>query len=1036
MKKEVSLVIIVIMIISVIQAGLFGITAGAVASGTTGDCTWSLNGTVLTISGNGNMDNYTHSNPSPWGRNITEVIIENGVTNVGYSAFYGCEGLKKVDIPNSVKKIEAVAFCGCNSITDIVIPNSVKRIENSAFLNCQSLVNISIPDTVSSIGYSAFSNTGYYNISKNWENNILYIGNHLIKCRDTKSEQCVIRDGILTIADDAFFDCNTLVNITMPRSIINIGMSSFEGCKKLSSIEIPETVKNIGKSAFKDCTGLNKVFIADIAKWCSVKFEDSASNPLVYAGNLYLNNQPIDNLEIPTGVTAIGNFAFEKCTNLKSIIIPDTVTSLGNYVFYGCRYLKNITIPESIKTIGKSAFRDCISLNGVYITDIVKWCNINFQKDYQGIYYKYYMSNPLSYADKLFLNNKLVTDLTISEGVSNIDDSLFRGYKHLKSVTVSNSVKSIDKYAFAGCSGIKNVYVSDSVTSIGEGAFFGCTSLANITVPFIGNKKDGNENNHFAYILGAETYSDKLSYPPSSLKVTVTGGKKFDENAFYNCDYITDIEIPDSITSIGKNAFAGCTKLDNVYIKDIAKWCSINFSNYSSNPLYYTKNLYLNNSLITDLIIPDGVTGIGNYAFVGCYLSSVTIPDSVTRIGNYAFKNCDNLLKVNIPENMKSIGIGAFSSCNNLDEVYITDIAKWCSIDFGGNPLHYANNLYLNGSLITDLIIPDGVTGINDYAFENCNSIINVTIPKSVVNIGKLAFSGCEILTNIDISDGVENIDESAFAYCVRLKKISIPASVKKIGKSAFEGCEGLNSVKYTGSCIERNNLEIESNNNYLLKAIWKYENTSPDKHVYTNSCDAFCNICGATRTITHRYKTEWSSDNSQHWHECSVCGNKKDVENHSYSNECDTTCNVCGYVRSAKAHVYDNDCDTTCNICGATRAISHRYKTEWSSDNSRHWHECSVCGNKKDVENHSYSNECDTTCNVCGYISYLPGDLDGDKKITDKDAIYLLMHSYFPDDYTVDQPLDYNNDGLINDKDAIYLLMHCYFPEDYPITK
>ena len=131
MKKIMSLLITVTMIISIIQIGLFGITAGAAASGTTGDCTWSLDGTVLTISGNGNMGNYTNSNTSPWGKKITEVIIENGVTSVGYSAFYGCEELKKVDIPNSIKKIEAVAFCGCNSITDIVIPNSVKRIENS-----------------------------------------------------------------------------------------------------------------------------------------------------------------------------------------------------------------------------------------------------------------------------------------------------------------------------------------------------------------------------------------------------------------------------------------------------------------------------------------------------------------------------------------------------------------------------------------------------------------------------------------------------------------------------------------------------------------------------------------------------------------------------------------------------------------------------------------------------------------------------------------------------------------------------------------
>ena len=226
----------------------------------------------------------------------------------------------------------------------------------------------------------------------------------------------------------------------------------------------------------------------------------------------------------------------------------------------------------------------------------------------------------------------------------------------------------------------------------------------------------------------------------------------------------------------------------------------------------------------------------------------------------------------------------------------------------------------------------------------------------------------------------------------------------------------------------------IESNNNCLLKAIWKYENTSPDKHVYTNSCDAFCNICGATRAISHRYKTEWSSDSSKHWHECSVCGAKKDVENHSYSNACDTTCNVCGYIRSVEAHVYDNDCDTTCNICGATRTISHRYKAEWSKDSTQHWHECFVCGDKTDISNHADNEK--GICDICGYKSYTPGDLDGDEGITDSDVLYLLKHTFRPEKYPVNQPCDYNGDGEITDADAVYLLKHIFRPEKYPLTK
>ena len=115
--------------------------------------------------------------------------------------------------------------------------------------------------------------------------------------------------------------------------------------------------------------------------------------------------------------------------------------------------------------------------------------------------------------------------------------------------------------------------------------------------------------------------------------------------------------------------------------------------------------------------------------------------------------------------------------------------------------------------------------------------------------------------------------------------------------------------------------------------------------HTYTNSCDTSCDRCGATRSITHSYSSTWSSDSSQHWHVCTVCGTKKD----------------------AAAHVYDNACDTTCNVCGATRSITHSYSSTWSSDSSQHWHVCTVCGTKKDVAAHVYDNACDTTCNICG---------------------------------------------------------------------
>ena len=215
---------------------------------------------------------------------------------------------------------------------------------------------------------------------------------------------------------------------------------------------------------------------------------------------------------------------------------------------------------------------------------------------------------------------------------------------------------------------------------------------------------------------------------------------------------------------------------------------------------------------ITSIVINEGVTSIGAGAFWGCNaLTSVSIPGSVQRIGFAAFADdtalgsvaipngvigeaafirCSGMRTVTIGPGVTAVGISAFESCTGLNGVYISDVAAWCRIYFGGNkasPLEYAHNLYLNGALVTNLTIPGGVTKVGDYAFEHCFSLTSVTIPEGCTTIGEYAFNNCQNITTASLPNSLTTIGSFAFASCARMHT-AIPAGVSYIGERAFNG--------------------------------------------------------------------------------------------------------------------------------------------------------------------------------------------------------------------------------------------------------
>jgi len=250
---------------------------------------------------------------------------------------------------------------------------------------------------------------------------------------------------------------------------------------------------------------------------------------------------------------------------------------------------------------------------------------------------------------------------------------------------------------------------------------------------------------------------------------------------------ITSITIPDSVTSIGVDAFYYLKTYSlerSIYINSFKKWCEIDFENYYSNPMSGGSELYLNNFLIKEIKIPNNITNINDYTFCGCRsLTSVTIPDSVTSIGEGAFRDCTNLTSIAIPDSVTRIGEGAFNKCTSLTSITIPDsITSIENYTFG-----YCTSL-------TSITIPDSVTSIGEGAFRDCTNLTSIAIPDSVTSIGP-AFYGCKSLTCITIPDSITSIENYTFYYCTSLTSITIPDSVTSIGEEAFNKCTSLTSI-------------------------------------------------------------------------------------------------------------------------------------------------------------------------------------------------------------------------------------------------
>ena len=592
--------------------------------------TWKLyeDGT-LNISGKGAMKNYNYyDNPSPASQkkdSVKKVVIEDGVTSIGNSAFDSCSNLTSITIPDSVSSIGNFVFYGCSSLTSITLSNNITNIGNSAFAGCSSLTSITIPDRVTSIEKYAFYN-----------------------CSGLTS--ITIPDSVTSIGESAFRNCTSLTSITIPDSVTSIGKSAFSNCSSLTSITIPNGVTSIGESAFSYCRSLTSI-------------------------------------TIPDSVTSIGDAAFKYCSNLKTISLScksslkksdfgdqanlvsytlhtlkkteaktATCTEDGNKEYWTCEhcgkyFLSDDTNPETAKAVEQSEFIIPASHKLTKVEAKDATCTEDGNKEYWTC----------EHCKKYFLSDD--TNPETAKAVE-LSETITPALKHKNATTRGASKPDGTKPGYSG-----DLYCPDCDKVVEKGYTYWIED--NLTWKLY---EDGTLNISGTGAMKNYGYSNNQSpvYWNTNVKKVVIedGVTSIGNEAFHLCRNLISITIPKTLKSIGNNAFYDCTSLTSVTIPG-------NVESIGESAFYYCDNL-------TDVTLQDGVKSIGDAAFIWCNnLTNIVLPNSVTSIGYYAFKDCTSLTSIKIPDSVTSIGNDAFKNCSSLKTISLSCKSSLKRSNFG-----------------------------------------------------------------------------------------------------------------------------------------------------------------------------------------------------------------------------------------------------------------------------------------------------------------------------------------------------------------
>ena len=778
---------------------------------------------------------------------VTEVTVGSGLRSIGANGFYGCKSFTALILPDEFTTMGESAFEGCTKLTVAKLGTSLTALPAKAFKDCTSLSEMVIPATAESIGDQALYN-------------------------DSGLATITMNEGLKTIGNEVFWNNSGVMQFSIPGTVTSMGRNCFYGCTRATYLTFrdgKETLKidNSGtrssiidaKTTDASCRDRKYDYFYD----CPIRFMTLGRNlTYSYSDEIGL----YDPNEKSFVYTYRASAPFYNSTQLRSVTIGPNVTFLYHHLFDGCANLATLRMGQSLETIYTYAFRNCDKLAKIEFPETLKLIDryaFNHCDILTSTTFRESSAHTLSINDAAFKDCQALAGVTFPGQLNKLGNSAYSNCSILKDV-VFNSNQSykpaltIGDYTFEKCPLIQSLSFPGRLTSIGNYTFRDCSYLADVSF----------EDSPDAVKLGYGATSSDGKYQQSSMPLfgnsnlqSLYLGRNIDYNAtssygyspFYNQQWLTDVrfsqagtvtycrdyllynvnncetlQLPESITELGKYTFAGMTKLKGIFIPTKVAWLK--------------EGLLAEDENIPEIIIHPAVTRMDAKIFANCKalasatfegspdilemgygasqsdyglfrdcpletlnldrwlsyntevasrspfysianLKNLTFGENVGVVDKYMFSYCTGLQEVYLPDNIESVGLWGFRGCSALKNVRFSEKLSQVS-DYG----------FSECTSLDNVIFPASMTSIADNSFSDCTSLKKLDLGSSLMIIGPAAFKNDISLEGVEIPETLYGLGVEAFANCKTLPNVAIKA-ISSVGRQAFEGCTGLQWV-------------------------------------------------------------------------------------------------------------------------------------------------------------------------------------------------------------------------------------------------